>query len=1363
MLNINEIPVMKLYKQKVYLPKKDPKANPTMIILLSKNNKTFGKFYDSDRILHRNLYNNYYIDYLYRGKIGNTPQYRIDYKNRRKDIYKEVKSVDTVIRPLQYLSQAEKKNCIFDTFIDNEIFFKKAIKFKAKKKTIAYMNLIKNIIFDERKNNFNKVILIDINDWDFKNDRMTFDNPINLIYFSLWQMLDEFKSIGDTDIILYSNVGMIRIVPEQCDKNTFKQLKILLPKLNKSLGVYSEDNNEIEKKINKEEIIRTTINDTMENRRFFVGESVDNETSDEINEMINDEVEKTIDTEDIEDQEQLASEVNSAKNSKELLSKIDKLIKEKSTGRTNASLARDKKLRDAQRKIKIDNLNTLEELEEMVLQDPPQIEVTDVSDKVKTLNKNVTQIRYRNFDRGYNKKVYHRDVANVFASLTHKTGVKMAIRNIDIEDSSDKMNYKETWTVELEDENRVRHKIKVDMPKFIDDKFLYLGGNKKEIMRQFIFKPIVKTGPDEVCITTSYNKKTYIRRNGKKLNEYIEKIKKLINANPRDIRVRYGNVIEDNKAYITSLEYDEFAKHYDTITIANKTDKTRFVFSQKLLNKMIEELGIKDNTPKDKLRIGILNNSTIIYIDPDSEEETVSSLMIKALPENLKKEIESMPSGKRYVYSTAKVMNVVVPIIFLLGFFEGLSTILKKSGATYRFSDTRPQLNAGEKAIRFKDGYLIYRDTMDIGLLMNAFYNIKTSAYNFEDFDTQEPYLDIFDAKYNSRYLSGAFINFYENMIDPISYEVLNKLDYPTDIIGLMIFANKLLCDNAFLTQSDMNCCRVRGNETVSAILYEQLSDAYGRYLKTSNNKRPIKISIPRDAVLKELKSLVTVEEVSDLNPIYETDKERNVSTKGFSGINLEQSYTLERRGYDPTMEGIVAISSSPDANVGKVRTLTMEPNLSNLRGYVDIKNDKLDELKDTNIFSIAEMLTPMGAAGDDPVRTAMSSKQSKHIIPTMKSSPVLISNGAEQVVQYHLSNTFSIIAKDDGEVVEIDDKTKLIIVRYKNGETQAIDMKPRIVKNGAGGFYLQNQYTCNLKLHQKVKKNDILATDSRFFSDDLFGNRFNLGTFAKVACFACDSTFEDSSMCTEKLSKEMGSELVMESRVVLGKNVNVDYIVNVGDQIKVDEDLIRYEQSFEEESLNNFLSSVGDDLKEEIKSLGKKPVKSHYSGEIADIKIYAGSDTNEMSPSLAKIVKNYYKQTNDRLKLLDKYDKDSNTVKCGILFDEPTEKIEDKYGKIKGEEVNDGVLICFFIKIKDYLKQGDKITFYGPLKTTIGSKIPAGLEPYSEFRPDEEISTFVAPNSVLQRKVPSVMKTMLLNKIIVELKRTVLDIYDNE
>lgn len=976
MININEIPTMKLYKQNVYLPKKEPKGNCNMIILLSKNQDTFRRLYNSPKIINRHLYFNYYIDAIYSGKIANTSKYRIDNKNRRKKIYKEMKSINSMIRPIQILSQTEKKNCFFDTFIDHEIFFKKTIEFNAKRKAKAYIDLLKNIIFDERKKNFNKMILIDINAWNYDPKRMKFDNPVNLIYFSLWKMIDEFKTIGDIDIILYSNTGMIRIVPEECDKNTFKFLKVLLPKLNKSLEVYSEDNNKIEEKVNKEESIRTAINKAMYNRKYFVGDSVDEDVSDEINEMIIDEIEKNVDNENPETEEEIESIANNTKKSKELLDKIDKLIKEKSTGRTNASIARDKKLREEQRKIKVDNLNTLEEFEDMIREDPPSIDVNDVSDKVMTINKNVTQVRYRNFDRGYNKKVYHRDIANVFSSLTHKTAIQMSIRSINIEDSSDEMNYKETWTVELEDENRIRHKIKVDMPKFIDDKFMYLGGNKKIIMRQFIYKPIVKSGPDEVCITTSYNKKTYLHRNGKKLNQYLEKIKKLLNSNPANIRIKYGNVTEDNNEFITSLEYDEFAKHYDTIIITNGSDKYKFIFSQKILNRMIEESNIKDNVPEGKLKVGILNNNSIIYIDPDDENENLSLKIIKSLPENLKREIDSMTSGKRYVFTTAKVMNVVIPIIFLLGFFEGLSTILKKSGATYRFSDTKPTLNDNEKAIRFKDGFLIYKDTMDVSMLLNAFYNIKTSAYNFEEFDTQEPYLDIFEMKYNSRYLSGAFINFYENMIDPISYEVLNKLDYPTDIVGLMIFANKLLCDNSYLPQTNLNTCRVRGNEVVAAILYEQLADAYGRYLKTSNNKKPIKISIPRDAVLKELKTLVTVEEVSDLNPIYEVDKERNVSCKGFSGINLDQSYNMEKRAFDPTMMGLVAISSSPDANVGKVRTLTMEPNISNLRGYIDIKNDKLDELKDANLFSVAEMLTPIGASSDDSTRTAIKCLQ---------------------------------------------------------------------------------------------------------------------------------------------------------------------------------------------------------------------------------------------------------------------------------------------------------------------------------------------------------------------------------------------------
>jgi hypothetical protein len=57
-------------------------------------------------------------------------------------------------------------------------------------------------------------------------------------------------------------------------------------------------------------------------------------------------------------------------------------------------------------------------------------------------------------------------------------------------------------------------------------------------------------------------------------------------------------------------------------------------------------------------------------------------------------------------------------------------------------------------------------------------------------------------------------------------------------------------------------------------------------------------------------------------------------------------------------------------------------------------------------------------------------------------------------------------------------------------------------------------------------------------------------------------------------------------------------------------------------------------------------------------------------------------------------------------------------------------------------------------LKNTITEIIPEGYEPYSEFRPEEEISTCIAENSILNRMTFSILYTVLGNKDIVELKR---------
>ena len=91
---------------------------------------------------------------------------------------------------------------------------------------------------------------------------------------------------------------------------------------------------------------------------------------------------------------------------------------------------------------------------------------------------------------------------------------------------------------------------------------------------------------------------------------------------------------------------------------------------------------------------------------------------------------------------------------------------------------------------------------------------------------------------------------------------------------------------------------------------------------------------------------------------------------------NLKEAYTLRRRCYHPSMVGSIAIAQSPDANVGITRTLTLEPNVVNARGYVRPEADK--ELNDANIFSMGEYLTPLATNHDDQIRSSMMLKQSE-------------------------------------------------------------------------------------------------------------------------------------------------------------------------------------------------------------------------------------------------------------------------------------------------------------------------------------------------------------------------------------------------
>lgn len=341
-------------------------------------------------------------------------------------------------------------------------------------------------------------------------------------------------------------------------------------------------------------------------------------------------------------------------------------------------------------------------------------------------------------------------------------------------------------------------------------------------------------------------------------------------------------------------------------------------------------------------------------------------------------------------------------------------------------------------------------------------------------------------------------------------------------------------------------------------------------------------------------------------------------------------------------------------------------------------------------------------------------------------------------------------------------------MLKYKSGKCKAVDLNHKIVKNSGGGFFLSFELKTNLKVGDKFKKDSVIAYHKDFFTNDAYNNcRLNVGTLAKVALMSTYNTYQDATVITHKLSEDASTEMCFNKQVSIGKNANVEYMVKKGQYVTVGDSLITFDTSYEDNSLNQLLASLSNDQKENILADSKNDVKSKYSGVVEEIKMYSTVDLDELSPSLRKIFSSYYHKINSKKAFLEKYDpasKDS-IMKCGMLVTDTTKKIEpNMYGTIKGNHVEDGVLIEIYIKHSEPLEVGSKIANYSALKNTVGEIIPKGYEPYSEYRPDEEISTIIASNSILKRMTPSITLNALGNKCIIELKRYLENIYkDNK
>ena len=1015
---------MRVYsaQSKITLPKSSSEGltgKGNLVFLVTPSiEKSIAFLSDPSIAFSTSLYKYFSTDSYFKSKIGSKMVLSND-RNRFRKLFTENRDLKITYKPTSTFKSVieDKKNLIYDLSRWNELFFIYRKTNDTKKMCKSYLDLLFKSIQDHRFDGYRKILLIDLNSWCSSTscvlmNRRLLNNPLAILFYTAYfypSIYDEYPDIRI--MVVNRNADQVFLFnSKEVNKKTFQQIKGKM-KMLKNLVISVEDESSPEE-MTDEEVQAELVEDFKNNMRVEFKKNLlgKNDYPKDPFGNISDEVEPFDITSELEDE---ASELDSNDEDDELADPVDEVINNE-VEKVLKDNSKDIIFEDV-KKIADDKSETLKKqvyvqsfvpqrtkeqlakIERLTAQQnliiPPSkeetekntIETTQIGTRIVNSNPNIMESKFMNFDKDYVKKCMEDDIDNSVKMLSNAS-TKIFIIDKKVEDSSDPMNLKKTYKYTLQDEKGNQMTVKFDIPVIIDGTYIFINGSKKIIGHQFVLKPLVKTGPDVVQIVTAYNKvfiyrKGVIDKNTSILAEYLSKNKTKYN-------VTDGNFSMMNTNYECPLDFIMLSKYFSEFTIG----KLRFMMNLDELMKYAKrknpshskydaakELPIAfDESTNDLVCMPLTESYTEFIFTKFSDSELAAMRRIKRKP--------------KLIVASAKIMKRFIPIIVFALFCEGFSSVMAKAGIKYKFI-TKEQLKELDTLkwdfVELEDCFLAWeqKDTAT-AMLMNGLKQCAMEMLPKEALDSKDAMLSLAVSFYNGDSKVGyALENYRDFLLDEKAKEMLSHFGYPTDLVSLLITAVRMLSDNKFKPENNMENMRIRSTEVISDIVYKLLTDAYTDYRRTSYKKKPTKISIPKSKVIDSLlassttvkngrQSIATnlVAEFSTLNPVLELEKARAVTFKGIRGIQMNRALTLSRRAYDESMLGIVGISTSPDANVGVVRELTLEPNITSTRGYMEVKNKAgVEDLNSANLFTAAELLTPIGVTHDDPDRTSIN------------------------------------------------------------------------------------------------------------------------------------------------------------------------------------------------------------------------------------------------------------------------------------------------------------------------------------------------------------------------------------------------------
>ena len=601
---------------------------------------------------------------------------------------------------------------------------------------------------------------------------------------------------------------------------------------------------------------------------------------------------------------------------------------------TSAELRRFEKLSSSYKDIKTPNGQAIDDFinikpEETKIR--PDVKI--VNNRTNILDETYTYSSLKHMDKDYIEKFLDRHVyAMMIKSLQNEGLVVKDVKRKHVKTlMDDYYEYSIKVIPVIGEESTATFRI----PKVQPDGTIISNGCRYKMRRQRGTLPVCKIAPDEVAMT-SYHSKMFVKRSPRVTMSYEKWLVKQVYLGtlldqPQTSNLVYGNCFNSDIKNQPKA-YSALAKVYISF---NAGPKGEYAFNFDA-SQVDQTLAGEHDVKRDEVICGKYKD-TILVMDQLGIVESVrgkNRYAIGSIEAIIG--VEEGAKVPRDMIEVGPIAGKEIPLGFLLAYYIGLGNLLETLKVKSRRVNKgqRYTLEDDEFVIKFSDQRLIIKDSNRIStMLLNGFnhYHAAVSNHSIWEFDKRDAFLNVFDTQGMGTRHETRLKQVRTHWVDSITGELLRELNYPTDMVLLLIEAAKLLEHDDHPNPNDMRYLRDRGYERIAGMVYTEMMDSLMTFNSRPNNPAA-KFSVHPDKVWYAVTTDQTVAPVEDSNPIHSI-KEKTVVVSSGAGGRSSQTMTAETRRFHPSQIGVISEATVDNAETGTITYLTSNPNYDSIYG----------------------------------------------------------------------------------------------------------------------------------------------------------------------------------------------------------------------------------------------------------------------------------------------------------------------------------------------------------------------------------------------------------------------------------------------